>query len=166
MRTRHALARNSCLCVALAVFMVGCDTVDSVTIRVVPPLTVDKATYRVSVADRDALEKIIASAAARFHLEDEPDTAPSRRIVASLRDDKPIFPVEVRAVIVGDSIVIEISRFHSGASESWAFMAAKDWLLKELKQRFGDRVSIAPRRDSVYAELRRAHDPMAVLAQA
>jgi hypothetical protein len=94
-------------------------------------------------ADREAIKQIVGAAAARFKLVDMTSASLVPNVLAHYTEIDVANPIQIKVYLAGDKVLVDLTQSSAGG-ETAAFRDLKQALLRDLGEKFGDRVHLTP----------------------
>ena len=126
-----------------AMLLTACETLNFSQYQVVGTVNQLGVRAAVSPADQEAVKQIVSSVAAQFKLVNMTASSLVPNIVAYYTELDVANPIEIKVYTSEDKLVVDLMQSSTGGETS-AFRDLKDTLVRELTDRFGDRLNVTP----------------------
>jgi len=142
--------------VVLSFLWAGCGTINHTQYQLTGPRRADGLRAAVSAEDRERVTEIVTALAARFKLKDFSQSSRVPHLLVYFHEPDAQNPMKLSARVVGDHILIDLMRTFAEVGETLTYRSAKETLWSELKDAFGDRVTIVDFRKTTLAPVSEA----------
>jgi hypothetical protein len=136
---------------SLALFAVtGCDTVNHSQIQVLAPKPATRsATATVPASEIQTVKQVLSDIATTLRLEDRTEISITPGTICSYSQLDVKYPISLKAWVAGDRIAIDIFQRPPETGETEAYRKLRSNIMTQLKQHFGDRLSLVNKMNQV-----------------
>src|SRR6185503_8572868 len=133
---KHCLFQFSWL---MLVLLTGCDTTNHTRYQIHGGAQIADARATVAPDDREAIKEILRAAAARWKLKDVTELSLVPNTIIYFQEAEAPYAKKLFAWAAGDQIFVDMMQTPSQVGEDSAYRSTREYLLSELKARFGKR---------------------------
>lgn len=139
------------LFLALLLVVTGCDTTNHSQLQVAPPLNErGKPTIAtVPASERAAVKQVLTEIATRLRFEDRTELSLIPETIASFSQVDVKYPMRIVAWVAKNRISIDIFQKPPETGETLAYQRLREEVMTELKQHFGDRLTLVHKMDQI-----------------
>lgn len=123
--------------------LAGCESLNYSQYQILGPVDPFGVRAGVTPADREAIRQIVGAAAARYKLVDMTSSSLVPNVLAYYTEVDVANPIEIKVYLVGDKVVVDLMQTSAGG-ETRAYRDLKQALVRDLSEKFGDRVQVTP----------------------
>lgn len=123
--------------------LAGCESLNYSQYQILGPVDPFGVRSAVTPADREAIRQIVGAAAARYKLVDMTGSSLVPNIFAYYTEIDVANPIEIKVYLVGDKVVVDLMQTSAGG-ETATYRELKQTLVRDLAEKFGDRVQVTP----------------------
>lgn len=123
--------------------LAGCESLNYSQYQILGPVDPFGVRAAIPPADREAVKQIVGAVAARFKLVDMTASSLVPNILAYYTEIDVANPLEIKVYLTADKVVVDLMQTSAGG-ETATYRELKQALVRDLAEKFGDRVQITP----------------------
>ncbi len=143
---KHWIACWTCL---IALFLVGCDTVNHSQLQIMAPKPERGATATVPASELETVKRVVSEIAKSLYFEDRTQISLTPGTITSWSQVDVKNPMSIKAWAADDRIAIEMFQRPPETGETAAYRRMRKEVMARLKQQFGTRLKLVHKMDHI-----------------